>query len=604
MRFLRHLKSTFSFDYRSLALYRALLGLIVMVDVLYRLPDLTNFYTDLGLIPRSIFLNELAQPWSFSFHLANGSFGFAVFMFGLHFLFGFMLLLGYKTRWAALGAFVMAVSVHNRNWLVNNGGDDVLRAILFLSIFLPLNRTFSIDSALRKERRHTGEYFGTWGFAFFLQVFVIYFVSYVLKDHPIWRKDFTALFFASKLDIFATPLGVWLRDYPGFQKFLTIKTIFLEWGGPLLLVFAFAFGKRWWIARSVTVILFWGLHFGIIATMWIGVFPYTCLAMWTIFIPGKIWEILLAPYRKKITLYYDGECGFCQKGVRIVREFFLTKEARIAEAQSVGKIHEAMIKHHSWVVVNEKGKEAYHFSAWLEIMEHSPMLRLFTWFFRLGPVFAVCQRGYVWVSHHRPLMGKLTQFLEYESPKKEIKSLKWLNEFAGAFIFVTLLMWNLTTVRKYNVQALFFQEVTRGLHLYQEWNMFSPFPKMDNVWVEIPAILEDGSQIELLTGNRDIYSVKSDVFPKIVPNEHWRKFFLNLSESEATARYYGAFLCRWWNERRLGQLKHLTLRKMEINVYSQMNYLDGHEGPIEKKMNWKHWCFDADFKKDNPGQQR
>ena len=47
-----------------------------------------------------------------------------------------MMVLGYKTRWAVFGAYLMTVSVHNRNWLVNNGGDDILRSILFLSIFL------------------------------------------------------------------------------------------------------------------------------------------------------------------------------------------------------------------------------------------------------------------------------------------------------------------------------------------------------------------------------------------------------------------------------------------------------------------------------------
>jgi uncharacterized membrane protein YphA (DoxX/SURF4 family) len=67
-------------------------------------------------------------------------------MFSLQILIGLMLVFGYKTRWAIIGAFVLAVSVHNRNWLINNGGHDILRAILFISIFLPMNKRFSIDS--------------------------------------------------------------------------------------------------------------------------------------------------------------------------------------------------------------------------------------------------------------------------------------------------------------------------------------------------------------------------------------------------------------------------------------------------------------------------
>ena len=37
-----------------------------------------------------------------------------------------------------------------------------------------------------------------------------------------------------------------------------------------------------------------------------------------------------------------------------------------------------------------------------------------------------------------------------------------------------------------------------------------PFPKMDNVWIEVPAILSDGPEIELLTGSRNIYLKKRE----------------------------------------------------------------------------------------------
>ena len=84
---------------------------------------------------------------------------------------------------------------------------------------------------------------------------------------------------------------------------------------------------------------------------------------------------------------------------------------------------------------------------------------------------------------------------------------------------------SVTFIKKLNFQAPFYQGVSRWLHLYQEWNMFAPFPKMDNIWVEIPAVLSDGSDIELLTGDRDIYSIKAEKFYKIIPT-----FFYDFSE--------------------------------------------------------------------------
>jgi hypothetical protein len=603
MNLLRHLKQSLSLDYRSLALYRMLLGLVIMADVLYRLPDLVNFYTDIGLVSRTIFMSEMSMPWSLSFHFANGSTVFAAIMFGIHFLFGVMLLTGYKTRWATIGAYIFTVSIHNRNWLVNNGGDDILRAVLFISIFLPLNKCFSVDSALRRPREEIkAEHFSTWGLTFFLQVFVIYFVSYILKDHDIWRKDFTAVFYASRLDIFATPIGVFLRDYPFIQKLTTIYTAYLEWGGPILLVAAGILGKRWWIARTLVVAMFWGLHIGIIFTMWIGVFPYLCLAIWTAFLPGPLWDKILGHYRSKgmgkLTIHYDQDCGLCQKVVLILREFFLLPEVLIRPAQEDPRVLALMEKNNSWVTENAQGAHFFHFRGMLEVFKHSPLLRIFVPFCSLRPIAALAHRGHVWISHHRSLMGALTQFLEYTTPKKTIGPLFWSLQALGVFFFVTILMWNLTTIKKWNIQAPFFQQIIRVFHLYQEWNMFAPYPKMDNIWVEIPAHLEDGSQIELLSSERDVFSLKDKVFPENIPNEHWRKFYLNLSDRTDYARYYGGFLCRQWNDRMIRKVKDQTLRKFEIIVYSRPNFPDGSRGEISKKLTWRHWCYDSDMKED------
>lgn len=603
MHFLGHLKKNFSFDYRSLALYRFLIGMIVVSDVIYRWEDIQHFYTDVGLIPRGTFLTEMAMPWSFSLHLANGSYGFAVFMFSLHLLIGLMLMMGYKTRWAILGAFLMTVSVHNRNWLVNNGGDDVLRAILFLSLFLPLNKCFSIDSALQKEESEKKEHFSTWGLAFFIQVFMIYFISYVLKDSDIWRRDFTAFFYSSRLEIFATPFGEWLKAFPTFGQFITFLSIYLEWLGPLLLMFSFVLGKRWWWARLLLVVLFVAFHFGIFLTMNIGLFTFICEAMWVLFIPGQFWDLMADKFKQrhfdKVSIYYDGECGFCQKGVRILREFLLFRSVQISPAQDNASIYRDMQKNNSWVVCNEKKERFFHYEAFLQLLKHSPVGKSFFFVFASAPSRWIGRKIYRWISHHRPLMGKISQFLSYKEAGKEIKTLKIIIETAGAFILVTIFMWNLTTIKKYNIQSPFFQSVTRWLHLYQEWNMFAPYPKMDNIWVEIPATLSDGSQIELLSGDRDIFSIKDQAFYRQIRNEHWRKFYLNMSDRNDYARYYGGFLCRQWNDSNIRLIKDANLRSFEIIVFSQPTLPNGQKGGISRKLSWKHWCYNEDYRREN-----
>jgi uncharacterized membrane protein YphA (DoxX/SURF4 family) len=596
------MQDSLGFDYRSMALYRALMGIIVMADVAYRLPDLTNFYTDIGLVPRATFIGEMAMPWSFSLHLANGSTTFAATMFAIHFLFGLMLLFGFKTRWAFLGAYIMTVSVHNRNWMVNNGGDDILRSILFLSIFLPTNRWWSVDSALTKQEKPSGSYLSVWVIAFTFQVFVIYFVSYMLKDHPIWRSDFTAVFYASRLDIFATPLGLWLRNFDWFGKASTFYTIIVEWLGPVLLITPFLFFRHWWKVRLLTVILFWGLHGGIIATMYIGVFPWTCLVIWLIFLPGPVWDKLFAHFRRKdfgkLKLYYDAECGFCKKSVYLIREFFLLPETEIREGQSDPSVYKSMETNWSWVVVNEKGERFHKFPAFIEIIRHSPLAFWETRILSLAPVRAIGEKTYHWVSHHRAFMGKFSQFLVWKDETKPFLTFIGLRELFGGFILVTLICWNLSTIKKLKFSSPFFESATRIFHLYQEWNMFAPFPKMDNVWLEVVGELSDGSTMEILTGDTDIYRVKDQDFARDVPNEHWRKFYLNATSRTDYLRYYGGFLCRLWNTRHIRKKDGVALKKMEINSYSQMNLPNGDRGGIERKIVWKHWCFDEDYKRE------
>lgn len=603
MSLLSHLKKTFSFDDRSVGLYRFLIGLIVMADVLYRWEDLTDFYTDVGLVPRSIFTGEMSMPWSFSLHLASGSYFMIAAFFLIHLIFGIMLVVGYKSRWAMIGAYIMTVSVHNRNWLVNNGGDDVLRAILLLSIFLPLGRTFSVDAALRRDKPVTQDSFSSWNLAFFFQVFAIYFVSYILKDHAIWRTDWTAFFYSSRLDIFTTPIGSWLRDFPLLGKLITGFSIYLEFLGPLFLIFSFVLGRRWWIIRTVLVFLFIGFHFGIFLTMNIGIFTFICETMWVIFLPGPFWDWIQDKFKArnfhKIKIYFDQECGFCEKSVRILKEFLLMKEVEILPGQLDKSIYADMEKNWSWVVVNEKNQRTFHYSAWIELLKHSPIGRPFLFFFNSKLLQNIGETVYHWVSNNRDTLGKLSQFFVFQPEKKELRFVSWIKEGFGLLILMTLIAWNLTTIKKLDFKAPFFQTIARWTHLYQEWNMFAPFPKMDNIWIEIPATLSDGSEIELLSGSRDIFSIKNNSFVEGVLNEHWRKFYLNLSEKSEYSRYYGSYLCRKWNDRRIRSVPDQNLRKMEIIVFSQPNLLGGDRGGISMKMSWKHWCYDEDYKKDN-----
>jgi hypothetical protein len=505
-KFFLRLRDWFSLDTRSLAVGRMGLGLFIFIDILWRLSFAEWHYTDLGVMPRDVFTGQFAYPWSFSLHLANGSLGFAVLMLSLHGLCALAMMLGWHTRLATALVAILTISLHNRNWYLNNGGDDALRAFMILATFIPWGEKWSMDqwrhgNGQKKTRRISG----TWVFSWFLQIFVIYFVSYILKTSPIWRSEYTAIYYSSHLDIFATDLSRFLRQFPGPMKVATFLTIMLEWMGPLVLIAGWMMARRFQgKLRLLTVLSFWGLHIGIILTMSIGLFPFYLLAVWSTFIPSSTWDYWLSRF---------------------------------------------------------------------------PAID-----FRINSFYARLAGGPTQVQGERVAGPKI----------------KWASQSLGGFIFLVIMFWNLSTLKPpLKVQIPFWISVGRWTHLYQEWNMFAPFPKQENLWIEIPAVLEDGSSLELLSNSTDVLSSKELTFPATVPNEHWRKYLMNMSDNDKIARHYGGAWCRLWNRPVSSGGREPKLRNFSINIYHHVIQADYVQSPMMKKTIWNHWCFDKDYKSEN-----
>ena len=62
----------FSADLRSLAVFRIVLALLILAVLANRATDLSAHYTDKGVLPRSVLLEEVLSRWAFSLNLMNG----------------------------------------------------------------------------------------------------------------------------------------------------------------------------------------------------------------------------------------------------------------------------------------------------------------------------------------------------------------------------------------------------------------------------------------------------------------------------------------------------------------------------------------------------
>jgi hypothetical protein len=281
----RRFVEVFVLDLRSLAVFRIGLGMLLLADLAFRAGDLQAHYTDLGVLPRS----AISAPFASSVHLLNGSVWFQAGLFVLAALFALALLVGFFTRLATFASCFLLISLHARNPVVLEGGDVLLRVLLFWSIFLPLGAVFSVDRLRSRVPRSNPRLVSMAAAALILQVCFVYWFAALLKTDASWRTDGTAIYYTLSIDQFSTRLGRSLLAYPELLRLLTFATLWLEALGPVLLFVPFGRG----LPRLLVVAAFLIFHLlGLNLTLELGHFPYICAVAWLALLPSRFWDKL------------------------------------------------------------------------------------------------------------------------------------------------------------------------------------------------------------------------------------------------------------------------------------------------------------------------
>ncbi len=278
----------FGADLRSLAVLRIVLALLVLFELVGRASDLSAHYTDLGILPRTVLLEEVLDSWVFSLSLVSGNLFFQALLFGIGMLAALGMLVGYRTRLMIIITWVILLSIQMRNPLVGSASQDLLRMLLFWGMFVPLGAYWSLDRAHKVAAPRLSMQFLSFAtVGLFLQVAFMYWFTAILKSGPEWRVDGTALYYALSFDQLATPIGSYLLQFPELLKVLTFATLGLEAFGPFLLFFPFFTAP----VRTGAVLAFMSLHFGIWLTMDnLGIFPWISAFCMVCFLPSWFWN--------------------------------------------------------------------------------------------------------------------------------------------------------------------------------------------------------------------------------------------------------------------------------------------------------------------------
>lgn len=286
----RFLNEVFGADLRSLALFRIVLGFVILLDLAGRVTSLRAHYTDAGVLPRGIVLSTL-NPWRWSILLINGTMAFQAILFLFTAVAAVLLIVGYRSRLMVFIAWVMVISLQVRNPLLSSGADTLMRMLLFWAMFIPLGERWSLDSlratgsARTKQTRALS--FGTAGL--FLQIAFMYWFTAILKSDPRWVSEGTALYYALAAGHVARPYSDFLLQFPTLLRVLTHATLLLEFVGPLLLFSPFFRNKT----RTIAIAALMSLHIGIFLTLDVGLFPVAGALCMVCFLPAWFWDNLL-----------------------------------------------------------------------------------------------------------------------------------------------------------------------------------------------------------------------------------------------------------------------------------------------------------------------
>ena len=281
-----YFKNICTVDLRSLALMRILIAITLAVDLIIRVFNIRAHYSDQGILPLEALFRYAWNQYHFSLYTTGTIWQWQLLLFVLNFICIFCLLIGYRTRLFTCLCWLFILSLHNRNPLIHQGGDDLLRLILFWAMFMPWGYYFSVDAQRNKSENSAKNYTGLAVLGYMLQVMYVYLFSAFLKNSAEWNSEYTALYYALSFDQIVLPFGKWLYQFSGFLRMMTAAVYYTEFYVPFLLLIPV--GTKYF--RIIFIVVMLGLHVGISISLNVSIFPLIAVTAMAALIPGSLFE--------------------------------------------------------------------------------------------------------------------------------------------------------------------------------------------------------------------------------------------------------------------------------------------------------------------------
>ena len=539
--FLRHfferIWPVFAVDLRSLAVFRFGLGLLVFVDACGRFGDIGAFYGLDGLLPPSALAGELSG-WRWSLHLVNHSTAFQTLLILAQALAGLAIAAGLRTRLATLVAWVLAVSLCNRNPLVIGPGDALLCALLFWSLFLPLAGRWSIDATLGDAPPLPARLQSAAAVALTLQVLSPFFFDALHRgggDWAGWQRVFA-------LDSLERGLAPWLATHPQLLGALSSWSQWLQWLGPLLLLLPLPVVAQRFDLRGIVRLLVLPqlalLVLLMLTSTALGLLSWLLLVGQSALIGSGFWEALERRRQRRsptrLRVFYDDGCAHCRTACRLLIGLLLV-DADLLPARGNRRADTLARANDSWVVFDRDDSAHLRGEALLLLLRRSPLLGWIGRWLARPALSAQADRLYMQLAPHHQRWARIGRN-RWSSPAAAVRSGRWI-----VVATVLVLGWNLLGLAgPGNGLLQLLSPPLQVLRLDQRWDWFAPAKLREDAHWLAPGVLVNGAEAQLL----DPDPADDDI--------RWRYFEDQLAEPRhrALLPVWASRICEQWNEGR------------------------------------------------------
>lgn len=392
----------------SLGLFRIFFATALLLNALLLYPDLKTWFSETGVLPYQVARDTLPGTRINVFTLLPVTEEALYSVYAVYIVSILLLLVGLFTRTVTAIVFVLTVSFSHRNVFILNSGDTMARCLLFFMLFAPSGKTFSFDRLIkvfRRKEEKDSALFVAWPQRMMqYQVAIMYIATVVWKLRGDMWVDGTSVYMTSRLDEFKRfPMPKFSQSL-WYSRIATYYALFVE----------FAMGVLVWLKEFHYPVLIMGvcLHLGLEYAMNVPVFQWVTLSTYILFVEHEkliqIRNYLMKFLPAPITVFYDGDCGFCMRNVEVVEHLDLFKRVQFQNFRSkeTKKIANFPFERaETEVVMKVGGNWIGGYDVFRLIFKRLPLTALIWPLLYVPPVPQIGRRVYRWVAKNRHILS-------------------------------------------------------------------------------------------------------------------------------------------------------------------------------------------------------